>query len=98
MLSARASNAQHASDAARRAEMRKRFECAVTVFSFGWSIFPRMVSAAKTKRRPRDIARPAQTSITPNERNDGQLTLSAAAARRPLIGRAPTLVATWTRL
>jgi len=32
MLSARASNAQHASDAARRAEMPGRLERAVTVF------------------------------------------------------------------
>jgi hypothetical protein len=61
MLSARACDAQHANDAARRAGMREMFERAHTVFPDQSCI---CCGGAKIGRRPRNVAGPAPISST----------------------------------
>jgi hypothetical protein len=61
MFSARACDAQAASDAARRAGTRERFEHVLTVFPDQSCI---CCGRAKIGRRPRSVAEPAPISST----------------------------------
>src|SRR5262245_12220197 len=97
MLSARACNAQHASAAARRAGMRRSVGRELTLLVPIRVASARVAGAAqKIKRRPRNVAGPAQISSTQYAKiSDAQWMLSVVvAARRRFIGSTTTLAPT----